>query len=74
MGRKAKYTVSHVGQDFLSEVVNVADIRRYWGKHPDTVRRAIDSGRLCYRQASDNRYLIAKASVIALWGQPHNAP
>ena len=50
--------------------LEIAEVARVWGKHPNSVRRAIDDRRLLARQMSSGRWLIYTPSAIALWGDP----
>lgn len=60
--------------DPLLEVLTVTEAALVWRKHPKTIRRAIESGRVPLRarkSPDDERgcWLILRESVIARWGE-----
>lgn len=59
---------SRAGCDDLYQVVTISEAARLWAKHPTSVRRQINSGRLCARKG--DLYLISVASLRNLWGDP----
>jgi len=63
------YRRSYAGEDYLYTVVTLTEAARRWKRHPMTIRRHIDSGRLCARK-SDHIWLISVDSLIELWGGP----
>lgn len=48
----------------------VVEVAHLWGKHPNSVRRAIDDGRLIGRRAYNGQWLVYVPSVWHLWGEP----
>lgn len=54
----------------LTEVVTLQEVVVMWGVNVSSVRRRLDRGHFRYRLTVGGRYLIDKASVVAVWGQP----
>lgn len=57
----------------LLEVETIQSAAARWHKSEDTVRRAIDQGKLDIRRPSPRVTMITVDSLIALWGQPREA-
>lgn len=57
----------------LDAVLTVREVKEYWRKDQKTVMMAIYQDRLAARQANPGAtWLITRASVVRLWGQPIN--
>lgn len=57
--------------DVVYEVTTVEEVALHWGKHPVTIRRAIDTGRQpLVGRKSGKMWLISTASVYRRWGLP----
>ncbi len=54
----------------VGEVLTVREVCRYWKKCRSAVRYHIDRGNFITRCTLDNKILIEKASVVAMWGEP----
>lgn len=53
--------------------LEIAEVAYLWGKHPNSVRRAIDDRRLVARQMGSGRWLIYTPSAFACWGEPRGS-
>lgn len=54
--------------DTLLQVLTIPEVAELWGKHPNTIRMAINKG---YLQARRSRvWMISTPSIIAHWGKP----
>ena len=50
--------------------VTIQEVARLWNKHPNSVRKAIDEGRLIGRRTYTGAWLVYTPSAYALWGEP----
>lgn len=58
----------------MAEIVTISEAARMFDKHPLTVRRAIDNGRIPLRaRLSDHIWLITLQSCCQRWGAPTSA-
>lgn len=62
-------SISREGEADLLSVLTISEAARRWGLWHTSIRRAIDSGRLCARK-SEGTWLISKASMVNCYGPP----
>lgn len=63
---------NRAGEDVLHQVVTISEAARLWGYHPDTLRNAIDTGRVNARKSAGT-WLISTASLMVRYGPPQKS-
>jgi len=68
MGKRIYRKISKNGRDDLIKVVTVGEAAKLYSFHPETIRMAMDAGKLCYRPTLGGHFLITVKSLKALYG------